>query len=278
MSLLDNATPEPVAGAAGSETAKAADPAAAASATGGDAARGAGENGTFSVESFGEAMKNADVFAEGKLFGKYGSWDDAAKGFKELNGKLREKSPGAPETYDLSGVKIEGQPDIKFDPENPVAKVMLPAFKEAGISQEAATKLAGVFMAYEAQNLIDPKVELAALGKDGIAMIDNVKTHVSAVAPKELQADIADITSTASGIRVLNWLLKGRTEKTIPTTIENLSDQKSAAEWATEAAEYEKKFKTEINGGHPQHQARYRELRREQGKAELAEEAKAKKS
>lgn len=285
MSLLANATPAQGAGAAGDAGANGGDDAAAAAAAaaaaGGNGQNaGAGGDGSstnaadFTAESFAEALKNEDVYKDGKIFGKYTSIEEAAKGHKELMGQLVNR-PKAPDEYDLGKVAVKDKPDLKINAEDPYTKAMLPVMKKHNISQEAFNDLAAVFLETQAGSFIDSKAEMATLGANAQALVDNVATHVLAKAPDNLKQKILNVTATADGIEVLNYMLKGKVETPIPVDASTQS-KKSSKEWGAEAAEYDKKHKLTIGMDQSQQQ-HYEHLRKMEAEAKLEEEGKAKK-
>lgn len=213
------------------------------------------EGSVFTSDGFNEAIKNPSVLKDGKLFGMWPSFEEAAKGISNLQGKLREKNPGAPDNYDGANIKVENFPDVKFDAESDVSKAMLPVMKEAGITQAQFEKLVPAFMAYEQSGIIDSKAELSKLGDNGTAMINNVSEHVFSKAPENLKEAIKEITSTAAGIQVLDWMLQGKVEGNIPANSDPLAMNKTSQELFDEAYEYQQKHKETIDGdlGQQQH-------------------------
>lgn len=233
-------------------------------------AGGDGSGSVFSTEGFTAAMKNPEILKDGKLFGIWPSFEEAAKGVSNLQGKLREKSPDAPETYDFSKVQVKDKPDLKVDGESQVAKAMLPAFKEAKLTQEQANVLAGAFLQFEDGLMIDAKAEMTKLGEKGQAMVDNIKQHVLDKAPDDLKKSIEAVTLTADGIKVLNWLLEGRVEGTIPNDSAAGEMSKTSQQWFDEAQEYRTKHKDTLAGDAGQ-QKRYMELMRKGAEAKQRE-------
>lgn len=238
-------------------------------------AGGEGGGSVFSTEAFSNAMKNPEIFKDGKLFGIWPSFEEAAKGVSNLQGKLREKSPEAPEAYDFSKVQVKDKPDLKVDGESPVAKAMLPAFKEAKLTQEQANVLAGAFLQFEDGLMIDAKAEMTKLGEKGQAMVDNVKHHVLDKAPDDLKKSIEAVTLTADGIKVLNWLLEGRVEGTVPAESAAGAVSKTSQQWFDEAQEYRTKHEKTIAGDAGQ-QKHYMNLMRQGAEAKTRERKAAK--
>lgn len=199
-------------------------------------------------EDFLEALKNEDVYKDGLYFGKYKTMEEAAKGIKELKGKLDQKNVSAPEEYDFSELKIEGYDDAKFDPEHPLAKELLPLMKEKNIPQEAAADMAKAFMAWELSQMPDPDKEIEKLGPQWKEQIQAVADYAKGL-PKEDEAvrdAIVNATKTAEGVQMITHFMNKQASVTVPDNADDFS-RKSAREWEEEAFAYRDKHSATID-------------------------------
>lgn len=228
----------------------------------------------FDVNAIGDDMKNPEVYKDGKFFGKYKSLGEVGKGLKELTGKMVNGSK-APDKYDFSKVKVEGHDDLKVDLEDPMSKAILPLLKKHNISQEAADDLAQAYLSTTMAGMVDPDKEFASLGKDGPAMVDNIR-DVLKDADAETRAFVEEATKTAAGVRAMNWALgkQVRDDTPVPGRA-NGAPQKSAAELKSAAFAYKDQHKNTIEGDETQ-QGEYNRMMHEAMQAE-ENEAKRKK-
>lgn len=281
MSLLNTG------GAAGADKGGAAgadDAAAKAAAAGGDAggadkggagveggdkgaAKDAVRDGEFDVNAIGEDLKNPDVYKNGLFFGKYKNLGEAAKGLKEVVGKMVEKTK-APDKYDFSKLKIDGLDGVTVDESDPIAQAMLPVLKDLGVPQEQADKLAAAYLKAFMGTQVDPAKEIEALGKDAPAMLENLKELMPTLS-KEDQEDLLEVTKTAAGVRILNKFSKGRIEADIPAKLPG-AEGKSAAALKDEAFAYREKHAKSIEANEEQ-QKEYNRLMELWAKADEAE-------
>lgn len=222
----------------------------------GGGAGAAGDGGTLDVSKFGDEFKNPEVYKDGKLFGEFADLASVGKALSEARTKAGA-APKAPDQWDFSAVKLEKFPEAKVDMEDTTAKVMMPLMQKAGLSQEQANILAAGWLEMELSGAIDPQKELAALGREGQAMINNV-ADIAKTAPKDLQADIEALTTTAAGIRVLHWALQGKVEGKISAEIANRPVQ-SAVELKAAAFKYKEDNAKTIESD-PAQQRQYRDM------------------
>lgn len=164
-----------------------------------------------------EGGESPKIFDEekGVYFGKYKDEAEAYKAFKSLeseNGKLRrEKSPEAPEKYEFDFTDdddLKDNPALKeIDFENdPIAKSVTEAFKEHGVTQEAANDIIKKYLQAELSQVPDLEEERKRLGDKGSEIIKEVSAFVHKNFNEEERAVINQLGSTAEGIKVLHKL------------------------------------------------------------------------
>jgi hypothetical protein len=224
-------------------------------------------------EDLMEALKDEAVFKDGLYAGKYKSLGEWAKATQELNGKLREKGAQAPDEYDFSEIKIDGHDDVKFDPEDPFAKAMLPVMKKHNISQEAAAELAAEFMKTQVGQVVNSEEELKKLGgdwKDQLTKVNDFAKEKLADADDDVKNELNLLTTTAAGVKLANALM-GSGASVIPDDGDDYS-HKSAQEWKDEAFDYREKHKATFDSS-PDQQKIYDELLTKGIKAELVEKS-----
>lgn len=152
--------------------------------------------------------------------GKFSSIEDLEKGYKELTGKLREKTPPAPEEYDFSSFAedeaFKEAPGILDGlSEDPLLEAALPVFKKHDLSQEAVSDIVKAVLQHDLQNYTDPKAEMAKLGDTADEQVMEIARWMNKF-PEEKRAALMGMTTTADGIQALKFLKDQIGEKAIP--------------------------------------------------------------
>lgn len=171
------------------------------------------------------------------IFGKYKTMEDAEKGFKELTSKLREKTPEAPEEYNLNFSDSENFKDVEglnLDlSEDPVAKSVAAAAKEANVPQEALDKIVNAYIEAELDDVPDRGDELAKLGGDKDQVIKKASTFVRQNFDENEQSLLEGLAETADGVKLLSKLSEMNMSKSIPAeaseSFENPDELRSQA-------------------------------------------------
>lgn len=248
----------------------------------GDGGDGGGEGGkqqlnttgddSFDINAIGDDLKNPDVYKDGKYFGKYKSLGEAAKGLKELAGKMVNREGKAPEKYDFKDLKIEGHDGLTVDENDPVAKAALPVLKKFGLNQAEANELAAAVLPALAAPKIDEKAEMEALGKDAQAILANVGETIAG-APKEISEALGRLDFSADLTKVLNWAFEGKVEQKIPTKLPG-AEGKTSAQLQDEAFAYKNKHAKTIEGDETQQKEYQRLMTLAMQAGEMEEKAK----
>lgn len=226
--------------------------------------------GDFDVNAIGEDLKNGDVYKNGLFFGKYKNLGEAARGIKELTGKM-VNAEKAPDEYDFSKLKIEGHDGLTVDKDDPIAKAMLPVLKELNLPQATVDKLAAAYLPAFMGMQVNEQKEFESLGADGKAMIENFN-EMTANAPKDIKDALDRMPFTADAMRVINWALSGKVEAAIPAR-SNATPAESAAVLKDRAFAYKQQHVKTIEAN-PEQQAEYQRLMEIAMKADEAEKAK----
>ena len=183
--------------------------------TGAAGESGAGEEGQ---ENQGQEEEQDEQL----ILGKFKTYEDLEKGYKEATKKLREKIPEAPEEYsfdftDDEAFKEYSHLDLKLAlNDDPMAQAVAPIFKKHNISQEAAADIAKAVIKYELGNVRDPGEEKKALGEEADALIQNAESFVQKNFTKDEQQILAGLATTADGVRLVNKLRQMSGSKPIP--------------------------------------------------------------
>lgn len=195
------------------------------------------------------------------IFGKYKDMDAAYNAFKELesmNGKLRrEKKPEAPEEYQIDFSEDEDLKDYLkgYDlKEDPLFQEMIPAFKEANLTQEQAEILVKNQLKYNKSMIIDKKKEVEAVGAD----FDKMDAELSAYLSNSLdEATASTIKSLAVDAQSFQALHKALIKpSSVPTKAQPVTSEKSSEIFAkAEEMRNKENFFTNY-----QAQQQYREL------------------
>ena len=211
------------------------------------------------LDPFGDLVEFKDE-ASGLYLGKYKTITDVFRGYKELSGKVREKSPEAPENYEV--VKLDGDDlpqeyrglEIKTD--DPMFAHFVPAFKEAKLTQEQVAILAKHNVKYGLSAVPDLEAERKKLGGEA----DKIITEVGGYLKKrgtEAMSKLAEMAGRdGEMLKELHLLIAQGGEKTIPVKTDS-APLKSHAELSAEALEYKKKYQKEMDNGNKYHQEQY---------------------
>jgi hypothetical protein len=183
---------------------------------------------------------------EEKLYvGKYKSVEDLEAGYKELTKKIREKTPEAPEKYeldftddeDLKGLVPEGT-NLN---EDEMFIGMSDVFKKHNLTQEAVNDIVKAKLMHDASLNPDFDTEMKKLGDNANDRIVAVSKFVQKNFSESEQALLADVGSTAEGVALVEKLMKmSKVEARIPTTETSQSVGLSSAELKSKAAELRK--------------------------------------
>jgi hypothetical protein len=230
------------------------------------------KTGTTTQGTETDAVKNLDPFGDandfkdesGLYLGKYKTVQEVMKGYKELSGKLREKSPDAPETYE--GINFKDDQDIPQEYRNlevtaendPLFKAFLPTFKAAKMSQEQVKILVKEHLLNTLKSQPDLNKEREKLGAEADSIIQAVTTYRDKRNTPAMQKLASIAGQDADLLKELNILIGASGERVIPGDLNNGgSESKSAAEWDAEAREYRTKHKKEMESGSKPHQDHY---------------------
>lgn len=156
------------------------------------------------------------------IFGKYKNMEAAQDAFKTLeseNGRLRrERKPEAPEAYEFNFAEDEDLKDIygEYDfKEDPLFQSLEPVFKDVNITNEQAQSIVAAFGKYQKSQMIDFDGEVSKLGDNGAEMLAEVENFVQKNYPLEEQDVIAQIATSAEGIKFIKSHLMDKA-KNIP--------------------------------------------------------------
>lgn len=163
---------------------------------------------------------------------KYKTIEDQAKAYVELEKKLGSFQ-GAPEEYELSipeGVADLTAEDLGFDERLSAVKSVA---KELNMSQDGFTKLVHAFIAADQQmNTVNVQRELAALGADAPARIQDIATFYGKSFDQDDFTIVREIAKTADGVQFLERAMqKMRNVSTIPSTTASAPMQMSEQAW-----------------------------------------------
>lgn len=180
------------------------------------------------------------------FFGKYKSYEEAEKGFKELQSKLREKAPEAPEEYNFDLSKDEafvsdlGEDLVnEFNPkEDPRFSVMEEIFKKHNISQEAVDDIVKAQIRFDASLAPDLDAEAKALGDEREIIMANANHFVQKHLNAEEQEIAVTLGQSAAGVKLLYKMSQMAGEKPIPTKVESAEAGPSSSELYAQAFAY----------------------------------------
>lgn len=166
------------------------------------------------LDNSASGEKEQSLFA-----GKYHSVDALEQGYKELSRLVREKTPEAPEEYNLDFsdqpelAQALGEVNIK---EDPLWQHMTPAMREANLTQDQAKNVAQAFVGWQQQQAEAERANFEALGAEGQAMARQVNRFIEKNLPEE-QAQLAQgLASSVDGLKFLSTLAEAAGEKSIP--------------------------------------------------------------
>lgn len=158
---------------------------------------------------------------DGYLYaGKYKSIDELEKGYKEAVTKLTEKNPGAPEEYNFDFSENETLKSLDIDlSDDPMFNAALPAFKDAGLTQEQAQSIVASVLEKTVEDAPDIGEELKKLGDNGAQIVDEVQRFVDKSLSAEEQEIAVLLGQSAAGINFMHKYAKAMSEKPIPADI-----------------------------------------------------------
>lgn len=175
-----------------------------------------------------------DLGLEKPIAGKYKSLGELENGYKELSTKLREKSPAAPENYEIKlpeTIKLPEGVDLSKDP---ILEKMMPKMKELGISQQAFEGLIGSYLEAELGMMPDAAKELEKLGGKDAPVLASVAAFVGRF-PEAEQKQLRQIATTAEGVQLIEKIRQMTGEKSIPTDEEHRQAEGDPAELEAQA-------------------------------------------
>jgi len=129
-----------------------------------------------------------------------------------------EKLKNVPENYSLNVPELESNVDLKIDKEMPIVQWWDKTAKDAGLSQEQYDSGVKAFVDNALANIPNPQVETQKLGDAGRERIEAAdmwsKKHLS----PEGYNTIANLASTADGVKVVEELMKLNKDSNMPTS------------------------------------------------------------
>ena len=129
-----------------------------------------------------------------------------------------EKLKNVPENYSLNVPELESNVDLKIDKEMPIVQWWDKTAKDAGLSQEQYDDGVKAFVDNALANIPNPQVETQKLGDAGRERIEAAdmwsKKHLS----PEGYNTIANLASTADGVKVVEELMKLNKDSNMPTS------------------------------------------------------------
>lgn len=206
-------------------------------------------------DPFGDLNEYKDK-ESGLFLGKYKTAREVFEGYKELSGKVREKSPAAPEKPEDYAFTFadEALKDFKLTMEaDPGWKVMAPIFKEANVTQEQAQKIAEGWLQYQLSTMANPTEERKKLGTEADKIIGDVQTYLSKRKSQAMGALATLAGNNAEMLKELHFLIQGVGEQNIPPNLNGRSG-KSAAELKQDAFDYKQKHAATIDSNPEQQQ------------------------
>lgn len=193
---------------------------------------GAQDTDTNDVEQQ-EQQEHVEADAEGKD-------EDADATDEQAEGEDAEEDVGAPDEYKFDFSEDEDLKDVSVDTENPLFQDMMPAFKEAGLTQEQANTLMKSYLKNQKGAIPDPEAEREALG----ANADNIIKDVTAFANKHLSAEEAQVLRSmgayAEELQVLHKLVKMTKAPSGKIPTDSSTDKVSAADLREQASKMRK--------------------------------------
>jgi len=208
---------------------------------------------------------------EALLAGKYKTPKDLESGYKEqskyiaeLKTKIEEGTTKVevPEEYKFDFSKDEALKGTELDLEDPVFKSMMPAFKEAGVSQDQASQIVSTYLKQIKDMAPNEAEETKKLGENGEVIVNAISSFWGKLNEKDKDT-LSAITDTADGMEFLYRNLKGiNIEKKTPDTSGEGTPLKSGQELVDEAFAYKAKHEATIGSDEAQ-QAYYNKLHQE---------------
>jgi hypothetical protein len=129
-----------------------------------------------------------------------------------------EKLKNVPESYNLNVPELESNVDLTIDKEMPIVQWWDKTAKDAGLSQEQYDSGVKAFVDNALANIPNPQVETQKLGDAGRERIEAAdmwsKKHLS----PEGYNTIANLASTADGVKVVEELMKLNKDSNMPTS------------------------------------------------------------
>ncbi len=129
-----------------------------------------------------------------------------------------EKLKNVPENYSLNVPELESNVDLKIDKEMPIVQWWDKTAKDAGLSQDQYDSGVKAFVDNALANIPNPQVETQKLGDAGRERIEAAdmwsKKHLS----PEGYNTIANLASTADGVKVVEELMKLNKDSNMPTS------------------------------------------------------------
>ena len=129
-----------------------------------------------------------------------------------------EKLKNVPENYSLNIPELENNVDLKIDKEMPIVQWWDKTAKDAGLSQDQYDSGVKAFVDNALANIPNPQIETQKLGDAGRERIEAAdmwsKKHLS----PEGYNTIANLASTADGVKVVEELMKLNKDSNMPTS------------------------------------------------------------
>lgn len=184
---------------------------------------------------------------EGLFFGKYKSYDEAEKGFKELQAKLREKAPEAPEEYDFDFsqdtdfVDAVGGEEIvqNINPkEDPRYEAMDEVFKKHNLTQEAVDDIIKTQIRFDASQMPDLEAEANSLGEERDIIMASANHFVQKHLSPDEQEIAVGLGQSAAGVKLLYKMSQMIGEKQVPQQVDNTDAGASSSELYANAFAY----------------------------------------
>lgn len=211
------------------------------------AGEGPVEEGDSTSDPVSEEVPEDSGVGEGDslFFGKYKSYEDAEKGFKELQSKLREKAPEAPEEYAFDFKEDEDLAELGeevlegLDPkEDPRFGALEDVFKKHNLSQEAVADIVKAQIKQDFESMPDLEAEANSLGDEREVILANANMFVQ----KHLNADEQEIAKSlgqsAAGVKFLYKMSQMSGEKQVPADVTKQDPRISSSELYSQAFAY----------------------------------------
>ena len=129
-----------------------------------------------------------------------------------------EKIKNVPESYKLNVPELDDKVNLKIEKEMPIVQWWDKTAKDAGLSQEQYDDGVKAFVDNALANIPNPQIETQKLGDAGKERIEAAsmwsKKHLS----PEGYNTIANLASTAEGVKVVEELMKLNKDSNMPTS------------------------------------------------------------